>query len=429
MQFRYPYFAENIPRLHRAYRSARRSKRPIALVITEYDSQYEDRDMYGDTIRYFTEQREGISDQIYSPERRCVETYAEVIRKEKTCVVVERMIRIEDGKISRFSIRNLETTHDLVHDFITCIPEHDRWAVPEITALLTDIGFHVVLFEFRGGPHGNFEEEVFARAIRDRMHSVDREKEMQIAHCTLSDSTERYTGWFDVPVYLNGVEVYEFHELCEYSDTKAFVCPGCFKAVTFGRDDEAHNYVQTEPVQVFDELDRVSTLRGFAHHARRCHPAFPHDGIFEVVTDQQQYTVKQLALLSRRDGRWDFPLVDDSSFRGDVGTVFVYVRDRVPVSYVAFRRKNVPDHGPTDIIWDLFTLPPYRRQGLATAVLNHGIEELKLDRDYLPVSLPVTEYSEKIVRNASTRCIMDRYGILYDPGDLPKKVIHPNPPV
>lgn len=138
MQFQSTYLAENIPRLHREYRSARRSKRPIALLIADWDSWYEDRDIYKNIIQYFTEQGEDIADQIYYPMHRCIEAYADVIRKEKTCVVVDTMIRIEERKISRFSIRNLEITHDLIHDFITCISKNDRWAIPKIKALLTD---------------------------------------------------------------------------------------------------------------------------------------------------------------------------------------------------------------------------------------------------------------------------------------------------
>lgn len=248
------------------------------------------------------------------------------------------------------------------------------------------------------------------------MNPVNREKEMQIFTCMLSDPDpkDRYVGRFDVPVYLNGVKVYESNETCDYSDKKAFLCPGCFKAVTFGRDDKAHPYVKAQPTPAFDELERVSTSRGFRLHTRRCHPAFPQDGISRVVTDQQQYTVKKLAYLSKRDARWDSTLVQSSFFKEEVGTAFVYVRDRVPVSYVAFRREDIPDHGSTCVIWDLFTLPPYRNQGLATSVLNHGIKELTIDREYLPVSLPYRECSKNILQKASTKYVIDRWGFQYN---------------
>src|SRR5512143_461206 len=152
MHFQSTYFAENIPELHRAYRSARRSGRPVALLVTGWDDWYDESDIYRDTIQYFTERGEDISDQVYYPERRCCDTYAQVLREERTCVVVDAMIRVDDSKISRFSIRNLETTRDLVHDFITCIPSRDRWALPEIRDLLDRTGFCVVLFEFQRSP-------------------------------------------------------------------------------------------------------------------------------------------------------------------------------------------------------------------------------------------------------------------------------------
>ena len=237
---------------------------------------------------------------------------------------------------------------------------------------------------------------------------------MPVTFCVLSDSTERYAGDFDVPVYLNGERVYVFHDACDYPDKKALLCPGCLRAVTFGRDDEAHTYVRACAVPMFDELKGVSTPRGFAHHARRCVPAFSRDGIARVETGRQQYAVRQLARLSRRDARWDFPLVDNGFFEDGAGTVYVQVVDGAPVSYVAFRRQEIPGVGPSHVVWDLFTLPPYRGQGHATSVLDHGIGELGIDRDRLPVSLPVTEYSENIVRRASTKYILGRWGGLFD---------------
>ena len=149
MHFRDPYFADNIPRLHRAYRSARGSGQPVALLVTAWDDEYDENEIFRDTIRYFTERGEDISDHVYCPQPGCCDLYARVLRDERTCVVVDAMIRVGYTKISRFSIRNLETTRDLVHDVITCIPMKDRWALPEIEHLLDRTGFRVVLFRFR----------------------------------------------------------------------------------------------------------------------------------------------------------------------------------------------------------------------------------------------------------------------------------------
>lgn len=414
MHFQSTYFAENIPELHRAYRSARGSGRPIALLVAEWDDWYDESDIYRDTIRYFTERGEDISDQVYYPERRCCDTFARVLREERTCVVVDAMIRVDDPRISRFSVRNLETTRDLVHDFITCIPTKDRWALPEIRELLDRTGFHVVLFEFPRSPGQDRGRTGMWDVPGAMAGAAGREGEMQVVHCMLSDSPDRYVGDFDVPVYLNGERVYVFHESCDYPDKKALVCPGCFRAVTFGRDEGSHPYVKAWPVQVFDELKGVSTFRGFAQHARRCHPAFSRDGISRVVTGRQRYAVRQLARLSKRDARWDFPLVDDEFFEGGAGTAYVDVVDGVPVSYVAFRRQEIPGAGPAHVIWDLFTLPPYRGRGYATSILDHGIADLGINREHLPVSLPVTEYSRNIVQNASTKYILGRGGGLFD---------------
>jgi GNAT superfamily N-acetyltransferase len=414
MHFQLTYFAENIPELHRAYRSARGSGKPIALLVTGWDDWYDESDIYRDTIRYFAERGEDISDQVYYPERRCCDMYAQVLREERTCVVVDAMIRVEGQKISPFSIRNLETTRDLVHDFITCIPTKDRWALPEIRDLLDRIGFRVVLFEFQRNRRHDRGETGMWDAPGDMVGAAGREEEMQVVHCMLSDSTDRYVGDFDVLVYLNGERVYVFHESCDYPDKKTLVCPGCFRAVTFGRDEGSHTYVKAWPVQVFDELNGVSTLRGFGHHARRCAPAFSRDGISRVVTDRQQYAVKQLARLSKRDAGWDFPLVDAAFFEEGAGTVYVNVVDGVPVSYVAFRREEIPGAGPAHVIWDLFTLPPYRGRGYATSILDHGIADLGINRERLPVSLPVTEYSRNIIRNASTKYLLGRGGGLFD---------------
>ncbi|MEN6516624.1 MAG: GNAT family N-acetyltransferase [Methanospirillum sp.] len=414
MHFQSTYFAENIPELHRAYRSARRSGKPIALLVTGWDHRYDESDIYRDTIRYFTERGEDISDHVYYPERGCCEVYTQALRKERTCVVVDAMIRVEGQKISRFSVRNLETTRDLVHDFVTCIPTKDRWALPEIREFLDRTGFCVVLFEFQRSPGQDLGETGMWDAFGETAGTAGREVEMQVVHCILSDSTNRYVGDFDVPVYLNGERVYVFHESCDYPDKKALLCPGCLCAVTFGRDEDAHTFVRAWPVQVFDELKGVSTIRGFGHHAQRCRSPFSGDGISRVETDRQQYAVRQLARLSKRDARWDFALVDDGFFEGGAGTAYVDVVDGVPVSYVAFRRQEIPGAGPAHVIWDLFTLPSYRGRGHATSILDHGIEELGIDRERLPVSLPVTEYSRNIIRNASTKYIMGRGGGLFD---------------
>jgi GNAT superfamily N-acetyltransferase len=411
MHYQLTALEQEVSRLHRAYRNAKRSKRPIAVIITGYDAWYMDREIFHAIIPYFTEQGEDISDQLYLPERRCWKAFAKEIRREKTCVVVETMIRVEDDRISRFSIRNLETTHDLVHDCITCIALKDRWALPKITKLLAGIGFHVVSFGFQGRPGINDggEDDM---SLRDAIRNQEkRERSMNSSICRLSDSAAGWdAGCVTVPTYLNGVVVHETCEPCEYQDTKTLLCPGCLKAVTFGRDTDAHPYVNVELPGLFDKLDRVSTPRGFSHHTRRCPPAFPLDGIARAVTEQQRYIVKQFARLSKRDAGWDFPLVDDAFFENDVGTVFVYARDRVPVSYVAFRRQEIPDIGSTYLIWDLFTLRPFRRQGVATAVLDHGIRVLQIDRASLPVSLPCTAYSKRIIQNASTNVIVDRWG-------------------
>lgn len=412
MHFRDPYFATNIPRLHRAYRSARRSGQPVVLLVTAWDDWYDESDIYRNTIRYFTERGEEISDQVYCPQPGCCDMYARVLREERTCLVVDAMIRVGDTRISRFSIRNLETTRDLVHDVITCIPRKDRWALPEIERLLDRTGFRVVLFGFRDDPRHDHARtaDLFSAAAGH----PNGEEEMPVTFCMLSDSMERYAGDFDVPVYLNGVQVYVFHDACDYPDKKVLLCPGCLRAVTFGRDKDAHPYVKAWPAPVFEEMKGVRTPRGFAHHARRCVPAFSRDGIARVETGRQQYAVRQLARLSRRDAGWDFPLVDEGSFKDGVGTVYVQVVDGAPVSYVAFRRQEIPGAGPAHVVWDLFTLPPYRGQGYATSVLDHGIGELGIDRERLPVSLPVTKYSENIVRRASTKYILGRGGGLFD---------------
>ena len=412
MHFWDPYFAENIPRLHSAYRSASGSGKPIALLVTNWDDGYDENEIFRDTIRYFTEQGEEISDHVYCPQPRCCDMFSRVLRDEKTCVVVDSMIRVGYTKISRFSIRNLETIRDLVHDVITCIPMKDRWALREIEHLLDRVGFCVVLFRFQGNPR--HDHGWTGGSVGDSAGLPNREEEIPVTFCILSDSIERYAGDFDVPVYLNGERVYVFHDACDYPDKKALLCPGCLRAVTFGRDRDAHPYVRAWPAPVFDELKGVSTPRGFAHHARRCAPAFSRDGISRVETGRQQHVVKQLARLSRRDAGWDFPLVDDGFFEDGAGTVYVDVVDGVPVSYAAFRRQEIPGAGPAHVVWDLFTLPPYRGQGHATSVLDHGIGELGIDRDRLPVSLPVTEYSKNIIRNASTKYILGRGGGLYD---------------
>lgn len=381
-------------------------------MITDYDHwHYDDTDIYKDIVRYFTEQKEDISNEIYCPDHECHLTYAWVIRKEKTCVVVETLIQLKDQKISRYSIRNLETTFNLVHDFISCLSPKDRWATMKIKNLLNDIGFHVVLFKFRDKLHYNVKEI----AITELMNRSNSENELQVTFGILSDSTCKceYLGSFYVPVYLNGINIYKLKEACEYFDKKAFLCPGCFKAVTFGRDDESHAYVKACNVSVFEKLKRVSTPRGFTHHTRHCQSAFPKDGICKVVTDQQQYVIKKLARLSQKDAGWDFALVDDSFFREGDGTVYTYVMNGIPLSYIAFRKEDIPNHGSVYVIWDLYTLIPYRRQGLATSILDHGIKELNVNREYLPVSFPVTNYSSNIIRNASARYLMGRGGALF----------------
>ena len=411
MLFHYHDIAEILTRLHREYRSARRSKKPIALLITNPEPWCEDRDIYEKTIRYFTEQGEDISHIIYRLRPRRVEAYAKVIRKEKTCVVVDRMIQIENGEISRSSIRNLEETHELVHNFITCISRDDRRAIPEIQDRLNRIGFNVVLFEFRRNTRNSCGTRAIERVMNDT-NPGNREMEIIIASQELPGEPELYAGTYGVPVYLNGVKIYESHEACDYLDKMVLLCPGCFKAVTFGRDDEAHPFEKARPVGVgeLDELDRVSTKRGFAHHTRLCRPAFPQDGISKVVTDRQQTMVIQLARLSKGEQPGDFQMVDASFFKGGEGTAYVYVKDRAPISFVAFRRLDIPGLGSTHVLWFLFTLPYYRSQKLATSVLNHGIQDLKINRERLPVLLPLTEFSKNIIRNASTRSIIDDDG-------------------
>lgn len=207
-----------------------------------------------------------------------------------------------------------------------------------------------------------------------------------------------------VPVYLGDALIFELDRETTspsgWQETKVLVCPYCLKSTTLGRDDNdgEFQYDSFRAYFNYDEL-KIKDEKGFRRHVRACKIVFAENGVCNAATKKQIEIAERFARFSRRETNWDFAQFNRSMI--DHGArVFVFCKDGVLKGYVVFDKRSLREIGTIYVLCDIYTFPVFRKSGIATRLIDHGIEVLKIDRDNLGISFPIREAARNIVLNA-----------------------------
>jgi len=197
---------------------------------------------------------------------------------------------------------------------------------------------------------------------------------------------------------------------------KIFICPNCFKSIHLGKysPDDKWSYEDEDTIRCRHTLN-YKTVKGFLNHVNRCETTL-NQGINRIDLRSPRinhFIVHQLANWAKKETRWDIQQVIEGDFRDDKVVAYIFKNQVGPIGYIAFRAKefgleNI--EGWRFILWDLFVFPPFRKQGIATNLLNHGIQDLGIDASLLPVSFPYRDKAKNIIKDASTDTIVACYG-------------------
>lgn len=146
------------------------------------------------------------------------------------------------------------------------------------------------------------------------------------------------------------------------------------------------------------------TENEFKGHIQTCPPVL-NPGINRISSNSNEKShnlIDTFSRLSKNECGWSQQVYKSDFSYGDNVVAYVFVNEVGPVAYVAFRAKNFDTEslkGRHYVLWDLFTFPKFRRQGLATTLVNHGIDDLGIDVSLFSASMPLKNNSKHIVRN------------------------------
>ena len=206
------------------------------------------------------------------------------------------------------------------------------------------------------------------------------------------------------------------------------LCPKCSLSSHLGKYDNEDEYgYEDEDTIKCEHTLMCQSIDEYNQHIEDCDSPFTK-GINKVdsqSTPVEYQFVVDFAKWSRRDAEWDFPLVGKQDLETGKTIAFVYVNEVGPVSYIAFQSQQFkfkPIKGEAFVLWDMYTYPKFRRNGIATELINCGIDDLRVDRSYIPVSYPWNEKSKGIIKNLSSDKVLAVTGgpncYLYDKDDF-----------
>jgi GNAT superfamily N-acetyltransferase len=180
-------------------------------------------------------------------------------------------------------------------------------------------------------------------------------------------------------------------------EAKQMYCPHCMKDIVLGRDSQKNPFTYHPCFDLHSELVLIDES-AFWRHVGICPPQFPGDGIYEIQTDGQRKIAAILSLIAKRECGWDSPSIGVNSFEKGA-RAFILIQNGAPLSYLAFQRREFDGIGLKYILWDLFTFPAFRKQGLSSSLLDHAIEVLDIDKDLFFISFPVRVGAKTIIMN------------------------------
>ncbi len=125
----------------------------------------------------------------------------------------------------------------------------------------------------------------------------------------------------------------------------------------------------------------------FENHVKQCPAFYNQDGIFEVDSDVLKAVTCLYSFFSGRECGWNSTVVKMETFEEGLKS-FVYVKNNIPVGYIAFKPRELEGGGIQMVLEEIFVIDSFRKKGLAKELLKHGIKELNIKT--LGVSAPVT---------------------------------------
>lgn len=300
---------------------------------------------------------------------------------------------------------------------ITTLPKSSE--ITELSQDLTIIGYNVIIQD----EIDDIEVDLFSFTRKERIQSPDVDALLVpyrkcITEIASSDDCwkeltpdipqgpqvlvyfpekDQYITKYPMITYIGDIQVdcLEHPPTLGWVEAKLVYCPHCMKVILFGRDSQTDSFKFHPSCGSRPELILVDET-AFRHHVEKCPQPFPADGIHEVQTDHQKQITAKLSLIAKRECGWDSPTFAVHSFeRG--ARAFILIRNGVPAAYVGFQKKTCNDFGELYVLWDLYTFPEFRKQGLSSSLLDHAIEVLKIDKDSFFISFPVREGAKNIV--------------------------------
>jgi len=342
--------------------------------------------------------------------------------QDKKLVVYDSLISYgmrKDGRLYKDYKLQCEKIFELGYSVISYAPPYRiKNKLKRVINELHNIGFMVeIIFENIPQEKINYlgfntTPSVKAKSLYDRARKLIK--------VSLSNEVPFNEPRYDyVPIYLGNTYVAKLDlndkrtTRSGWWETKILICPNCFKSITLGRDHENVDFLYDSHRAYFgyNEL-KVKSERGFKQHIKRCKPAFAGDGIWEVENEKQKEIAEKFARFSRREAGWDFPLITTESFN-EGAKAFIFVDNGLPKGYVAFNRLNLDQFGEIYVLWDVYSFPAFRKKGIATKLIQYGINVLKIDKDYFGVSFPVRKVAHNIVLNNVGKYILAVEGNSY----------------
>ncbi len=131
------------------------------------------------------------------------------------------------------------------------------------------------------------------------------------------------------------------------------------------------------------------------------------DGIYKVLDDYEKKLAYNFSMKACSESGWDSALVHPEFF--DDGIVaYYYVKEGEPVGYVAFSEEKFVE-GTYYALLEVYTKPENRNNGIASNLIDHGIDELKIDKDNFFVYVPITNLSKNIILKRINKTVYTVY--------------------
>lgn len=191
-------------------------------------------------------------------------------------------------------------------------------------------------------------------------------------------------------------------------DAKVEICPGCFKLAPYGNDTDHIRFLEYDE-EVYPKEHYFQKESTFKHHLSTCINGFDvnsNSDIFEILTPKQKRMVHILGKFSQTAQGLDSAMIDEhkftlGNFRAFVSTYDFKKGDRlkkIPIGYISVMMKDNEElKRKIPVIEDIFVFKKFRRNGIASKLLDHVIHEYNITTD-IGVQLKISPEFESLLK-------------------------------